>query len=104
MEVFKRHTSILTAIHNKAVEQWLRVKLLEPIKFNDLQPNLEMKRDAAWESLDADVKAEIRESGVGIFSLDYFNNFVISINSHRAAKCLSTVGDWAIDYRQTPTQ
>lgn len=90
-----RHFSLMHAISNKATEQWIRKNTkLENVRFDNLVPNTECYRDKAWTSLDKDTQFKIAESEVGIYQYTFHRSEVLSVNSHRAALCLSTVGDW----------
>lgn len=83
------------AISNKAVETWLRNNTdFKDVKFNDMVPNVELKRDKAWESLDREIRDKVAESNVGIYQYTFHRDMVFSIHSHNAAISLSTMGDW----------
>lgn len=64
------------------------------MKFDDMLPNQEFHRDAAWTSLDKEMQTKIAESETGIYRYTFYKGEVLSVHGHRAANCLSTVGDW----------
>ena len=103
-KLMPRHMQLMHAIGNKSIQHWLRsfTQLEEKdIQLNDLQPNLETKRDQAWSKLDRDIRSRIVQSQTGIYQYTWDHDFIIGINIHNAAICLTTLGDGACSDRAT---